>query len=118
MKKLAAATLVSFALLAGSASAQVVQVIELDDNVVVEPFQLTVGELERTAISDVAGTRLGDIREVIGTVADGPTALVVDLADSTAVVIVPLERFSVSNGTVTVDIGLEELAALPAYDRN
>jgi hypothetical protein len=110
-----ATTLAAFTF-GASAQAQVVRIIELDDNVVVPAFNITVGELEKQALTDAAGNRIGDIEEVIGTAEAGPTALVIDLENSDLDVIVPLERFQNTNGVLTVNMTPEELAALPAYD--
>ena len=110
-----ATTLAAFTF-GASAQAQVVRIIELDDNVVVPAFNITVGELEKQALTDAAGNRIGDIEEVIGTAENGPTALVIDLENSDLDVIVPLERFQNTNGVLTVNLTPEELAALPAYD--
>ncbi|WP_062209446.1 hypothetical protein [Aureimonas sp. AU12] len=113
------AILVAASILAGSlvstASAQVVTVVELKSDVVVQPFGLTVGKLEKLAITDAAGTRLGDIEKVVGTAEAGPSALVIDAENSEMKYIVPLERFKSSNGVITVDISAAELAKLPVY---
>lgn len=110
-----ATTLAAFTFGAG-AQAQVVRIIELEDNVIVPAFNISVGELEKQALTDAAGNRIGDIEEVVGTAEDGPTALVIDLENSDLDVIVPLERFQNTNGVLTVNLTPEELAALPAYD--
>ena len=97
------------------AMAEVVTVVELNDDVVVQPFGLTVDKLERTAITDTAGNRLGNIEKVVGTAEKGPSALVIKAENAETRFIVPLERFQSVNGAVTIDISAAELAKLPAY---
>lgn len=116
MKIIASTAIAASLVLAAPAFAQVVTMVELPNETVVEPFGLTVGELERLSITDAAGTRLGDIEEVIGTAQDGATALVIDAENSESNFVVPLERFSNNNGVITVDVTAEELATLPVYD--
>ncbi|WP_062226781.1 hypothetical protein [Aureimonas frigidaquae] len=105
----------ALSILASGASAQVVKIMEMDDAVMVPAFGITVGELEKQALTDAGGNRIGDVEDVIGT-AQGPTAIVIDLENSDLDVIVPLERFQNTNGVLTVNMTPAELAALPAYD--
>ncbi|WP_279483808.1 PRC-barrel domain-containing protein [Aureimonas sp. SK2] len=116
MKALLIALSLATATIALPASAQVVTVVELRSDVIVQPFGLTVGKLERTAITDAAGNRLGDIKKVVGTAEQGPTALVIKAENSETAFIVPLSRFKTTNGVITVDITAAELAKLPQYN--
>lgn len=115
MKTLLLTAAILAASFTGPAFAQVVTLVELDDDVLVQPFNLTVGKLEDLAITDMAGSRLGEIEKVIGTAENGPTALVIDAENSETDYIVPLERFTATNGVITVDISAADLAKLPAY---
>ena len=117
MKRLALAIALLSATAVLPATAQVVTIVELDRDVVVPPFGLTVGKLERSAITDTAGKRLGDIEKVVGTAEQGPTALVIKAENSESSYIVPLARFGSVNGAITVDITTADLAKLPVYGR-
>lgn len=114
MKFLAIGFATALSALACGAQAQVVKIMEMDDDIVVPAFNITVGELEKQALTDAGGNRIGDVEDVLGT-AEGPTAIVIDLENSDLEVIVPLERFQNTGGVLTVNMTPEELAALPAY---
>lgn len=108
------------ATLATAAMAQT-QLVDVDDNVIVEPFGIAAGLLDDIDVYTAAGVEVGDVEEIIGTNAQTATHFVVDFDDEAGYpdrddVIVPLDAFTLEANRLVISITPEEVAALPVAD--
>ena len=118
MKKIVAAALL-FAGIAGPASAQA-PLVEIDDAVMVEPFAANADTVDDWDVYDAAGTKVGDVEEVLGTDANTPTALAVDFEGTGGYadrdVVIPLDQFTLTEGRLVLGSTPDAVGALPTWD--
>ncbi len=92
-------------LVAGAAHAQN-KLVELDDKVQVAAFSATVDEIDDMDVVDAAGTKIGEVEEVVGENANTASALVVDFDGTGGFtdqdVVVPLDQFSLENNRLVL----------------
>lgn len=114
------ATVIAAALAAGTAYAQQAWV-EVDDNVVVQPFNVDADTVEDWNVYSPAGAEIGDVEEVIGADAQSPTALVVDFDDDAGFgdrddVIVPLDQFTWQDNRLVLNADAAAVSAMPVWN--
>ncbi|UIJ73518.1 PRC-barrel domain-containing protein [Aurantimonas sp. HBX-1] len=111
--------LLSAGLFAGAAFAQTAGLVDVDDNVMVPPFNVTVDDLDDMDVYDAAGTEIGEIEEVVGTDANTPTAFVVDFDDQgygDEERVIGLENFAMDGARMTLSLDAAGVATLPVDD--
>ncbi|MBB4001811.1 PRC-barrel domain-containing protein [Aurantimonas endophytica] len=111
--------LLSAGLFAGTAFAQTAGMVDVDDDVMVPPFNVTVDDLDDMDVYDAAGTEIGEIEEVVGTDANTPTAFVVDFdgegyGDEERVI--GLENFAMDGARMTLSLDAAAVATMPIDD--
>ncbi len=114
------ATVIAAALAAGTAYAQQAWV-EVNDNVVVQPFNVDADTVEDWNVYSPAGAEIGDVEEVIGADAQSPTALVVDFDDDAGFgdrddVIVPLDQFTWQDNRLVLNADAAAVSAMPVWN--
>lgn len=115
LRTLAAAALAGT--VATSAMAQTT-LLNIADNVIVEPFGIAAGLLDDIDIYTPAGVEIGDVERVIGSDAQTATHLVVDFDDDGGFpdrddVIVPLDAFTLDANRLVTELTPEEVLSLP-----
>ena len=97
--------------------------IEVENEaMMVEPFGVTVDELEDADIHDASGERIGEVEEVLMTADDGRIlAVAAEIGGFLGIgddeVAVPLDRLAwQGDGTVRIDLTEDQAKALPAWD--
>ncbi len=118
--KTLSATVLAAALAAGTAHAQQAWV-EVDDNVIVQPFNVDADTVEDWNVYSPAGAEIGDVEEVIGADAQSPTALVVDFDDNAGFgdrddVIVPLDQFTWQDNRLVLNADAAAISSMPVWD--
>jgi hypothetical protein len=106
--------LLSAGLFAGTAFAQTAGMVDVDDDVMVPPFNVTVDDLDDMDVYDAAGTEIGEIEEVVGT-----DAFVVDFdgegyGDEERVI--GLENFAMDGARMTLSLDAAAVATMPIDD--
>ncbi|TWG95477.1 PRC-barrel domain protein [Mesorhizobium sp. J18] len=112
--------MIAASLLSGTASAQT-KWVEINDDILVAPFNLTADEMEELDIYDAAGKRIAEVEEVIGTDATTPTALVIDFDDSagygqTGDIIVPFDQFEMTESRFVLNADADAISGLETYE--
>ena len=95
--------------------------VEIPDDTMVTAFSLTADQVDDLDVYDTAGREIGDVEDVIGPDRDTPTALTVDFEGDAGFpdrddVIIPIERFTLENNRLILDIDPAEVAGLPVYN--
>ena len=116
--------ILSAAALAGTmATAAVAQtsLVEVSDDVIVEPFGIAADLLDDIDVYNDAGVEVGDVEEIVGPDAQTPTHLVVDFDNDGGFpdrddVIVPIEAFTLDANRLVISLTPEEVSALPQAD--
>ena len=109
--------------LASAASAQTAQqpLIEIDDDVMVTGFEMTADTLDDLDVTDPGGIVIGEVEEVLGTSADMPSALAIDLDDSQTDFgdddrVVNLDQVELVNGALVLRMPATGILELPIWD--
>ncbi len=102
--------------LATSAMAQTL--VDVNDDVIVQPFGVAAGLLDDIDVYTPAGVEIGDVEEIIGTDPQTPTHLVVDFDDEAGFpdrddVLVPIDAFTLEANRLVTSLTPEEVTALP-----
>ena len=114
----------AFALvLAGAASLAFAQQDALvaveDDEMIVQPFNLSVDAIEDMDVI-VDGDDVGDVEEVLATADGTVTAVAAEVGGFLGVgerdVIIPLDRLTLQDDDLVLDMTREEIEALPTWD--
>lgn len=117
-KKLSVA-LIASALLAGTAVAQTAWVEIEDDDVQVAEFGATVDQVEDWDVY-AGGAKVGEVKEVVGTDATTPTALVVDFDGSGGFadqdVVIPLDQFTWENNQLVLNADATAVEGFEIWD--
>lgn len=118
--KTLSATVIAAALAAGTAYAQQAWV-EIEDNAMVQPFDVNADTVEDWDVFSPAGVEIADVEDVIGTDAQSPTALVVDFDDNAGFgdrddVIVPLDQFSWQDNRLVLNADAAAVSAMPVWN--
>lgn len=118
--KTLSATILAAALAAGTAYAQQAWV-EVDDNAMVQPFNMDADTVEDWDVYSPAGIEIGDVEDVIGTDAQSPAALVVDFDDDAGFgdrddVIVPLDQFSWQDNRLVLNADAAAVSAMEVWN--
>ncbi|MDY8109700.1 PRC-barrel domain-containing protein [Fulvimarina sp. 2208YS6-2-32] len=107
-------------LFGGTALAQSEQYVEVNDSVMVAPFNLAVDDVDDRNVYDASGTEVGEVSEVLGSDDQTPTHLEVDFEDDDSStypdrddVIVPIADFSFTNDQIVINLTPEDVTALP-----
>lgn len=118
MKNTIAAVLL-IAGIAGPASAQAT-LVEIADSVMVEPFAANADTVDDWDVHDAAGTKIGEVDEVLGTDANTPTALAIDFEGTGGYadrdVVIPLDQFTLTEGRLVLGSTAEAVGALPTWN--
>lgn len=112
----AIATLLSSA----AARAQSPALVEVDDAVMLMPWNKTAGTIEDAKVLQMSdGVELGEVEEVLGTNAKTPVALAVEFKGSTTgftgTKVIPLDRFQPDGNRLTIKTSAAEVASFPNY---
>lgn len=106
-------------LVVGAAHAQT-KWVEIDDDVQVPALGATADDLDDLDVVDAAGTKLGEVEEVVGVDASAATALVVDFEDIAGYadkdVVVPLDQFSLENGRLVLKADAAAVNGMEVWD--
>lgn len=121
MKTLLAATVIGAgALFAGSAFAQTGTLVEVGDNVTVQPFNIAAGLLDDIDVYTAEGVEVGDVDKLVGPDRETATHFVVDFDDDGGFpdrdLLVPLEALTLDGNRLIISLSPEEVAALPVWD--
>lgn len=86
------------------------KLVDVDDQVVVHPFNLTTDAIEEMDVRDRRGNKIGEIEEVLGPTKHRATAVAVDLVDGSGLrdddedIIVPLDALVLKDdGTLVLN---------------
>ncbi|MEQ1952566.1 PRC-barrel domain-containing protein [Mesorhizobium yinganensis] len=92
------------------------RLVDVDDEVVVHPFNLTVDAIEEMDVHDKGGNKIGEIEEVLGPTEHRATAVAVDLVDGSGLrdddedIIVPLDALVLKDdGTLFLNANAEAI---------
>lgn len=115
--KLSYLVVAAVASMSTSAMAQTA-LIEVNDNVIVEPFGIAADLLDDIDVYTTAGVEIGDVEEIVGSDAQTATHLVVDFDNEAGFpdrddVIVPIEAFTLDANRLVTSLTPEEVQALP-----
>lgn len=118
--KTLSATVIAASLAAGTAYAQQ-SFVEIEDNVMVQPFNANADTVEDWDVYSPAGVEIADVEDVIGTDAQSPTALVVDFDDNAGFgdrddVIVPLDQFSWQDNRLVLNADAAAVSAMAVWN--
>ena len=118
--KTLSATVIAASLAAGTAYAQQ-SFVEIEDNVMVQPFNANADTVEDWDVYSPAGVEIADVEDVIGTDAQSPTALVVDLDDNAGFgdrddVIVPLDQFSWQDNRLVLNADAAAVSTMAVWN--
>jgi hypothetical protein len=91
-----------------------------DDSTVIQPWNLTVDQIEDMDVVDGSGTDIGDVEEVL-TGPDGqPAAVAAEVGGFLGIgdkeVIIGLDQLRVNGEDLTTTLSKEQLEALPEWD--
>jgi hypothetical protein len=95
--------------------------VEIEDDVMVPGFEMTVDQLDDLAVTDPGGVKIGEIEEVLGTNASMPTALVVDFEDSATDLgsedrVFNLDQLEMVDGQLVLRMPPASVLELPVWD--
>lgn len=117
--KTTAATLATLLAFSGTAFAQV-QLVEIADTVMVEPFGANADTIDDWDVFAADGTGIGEVDEVLGSDPQTPTALAVDFEGNGGYadrdVVVPLDQFTLSDGKLALSADPAAVQAMPAWN--
>ncbi|PZO72900.1 MAG: hypothetical protein DI629_20515 [Mesorhizobium amorphae] len=107
------------AAMGGSALAQNAALVELEDNFVVQPWNVSVDALEDADVFGPGGAKIGEVDEVLGTDAATPTALVVDFEDNSNYGrddrVIPLDQFGWAENKITLTTNPGDISNFPVH---
>ncbi|WP_182085778.1 hypothetical protein [Aureimonas sp. ME7] len=120
MKRMLFAAATAVLLSGVAAQAQNAALVEVNDNVVLMPWNKTVDAVEDAKVLKSGdGVELGEVDEVLGTDANTPVALVVDFDGATTGFtgkkVIPIDRFSPDGARLTLTTSAAEVASFPEY---
>lgn len=120
MKSRHVAAVVFSALVATSAPAlaQTYQAVE-DETLNVEPFNITVGDLDDMDVVNAQGDEIGEVEDVLmegGEIAGVAVEVGGFLGIGDKTVVVPLDQLSLQGDDLVTNLTEEELEALPEWD--
>lgn len=102
-----------------SVQAQNVVLVEVDDNVMLMPWNKSADAIEDAKVLNSDNSELGEVEEVLGTDAKTPVALVVDFEGATTGFtgsrIIPIERFTPDGARLKITTSAAEVASFPTY---
>ncbi|GGD18180.1 PRC-barrel domain-containing protein [Aureimonas glaciei] len=94
--------------------------VEIDDAVMIPALNVTADALDDMDVYDAAGTKIGDIEEVLGTTAQAPTSVSVDFEDDLVQGdddrVVPLESLTMDGQRVVLALDAAAITQLTVYD--
>ncbi|MGF7161665.1 hypothetical protein FHS85_003306 [Rhodoligotrophos appendicifer] len=95
--------------------------VEIDkDDVMVQPYNMTVDDVEDMDIVDANGKEIAEVDEVLGTADGTPTAVSVDVGGFLGIgskeVIIGLDQLTLAGDKLTLDMTKEQVEALPVRD--
>ncbi|HEV7417352.1 MAG TPA: PRC-barrel domain-containing protein [Tianweitania sediminis] len=95
--------------------------VEIDDDVMVAPFNVEADDLDDMDVHNSAGQEIGEVEEVIGTNETTPTALVVEFDGEAGYpdrddVVVPLDRFSMNGDRLVLNADAAAVEGFQTYD--
>jgi len=92
--------------------------IELDgDQASAITLGMTIDQLEDMDIFDAQGTKLADVEEVLGTDANTPSAVAIELEGSDDIdVVLDLSALQLADNRLVTNLSVEELRALPTWN--
>ncbi|WP_173931433.1 PRC-barrel domain-containing protein [Chelativorans sp. Marseille-P2723] len=107
-------------LFAGAAIAQS-SWVEVEDDVMVPPFEAVADDVDDWDVYSSDGTKIGEVEDVVGPDNNTPTALVIDFEDDAGYgdrddVIVPLDSFEWNGERLVLNLEPSEVTDLEVYD--
>ena len=106
--------------MAGTAQAQTGTLVEADDAARVEPFNLTVDQVEDLDLIDAKGERIGEIDEVLMTPEGQITAVSAEVGGFLGVsdkdVLIEIDQLTLGENGLVTNLTKEQLEALPTWD--
>jgi len=91
-----------------------------DDDVVVQPFNLTADQIDDMEVMTVDGETIGEIEEVLAGAAGEPVAVAVEVDDLLDLDdkerIIRLDQLRLEDGRFATDLSKSEIEALPVWD--
>ena len=116
------ASALTLALAAGASHAQQAPSAMMEaenDDVIVEPFGITIDQLDDYDVYGVGGEEIGEVDDVLVDQTGQPVALAIEVGGFLGVggkeVIVPLEQISVQSERVILDMSREQIEALEEW---
>ena len=116
------ASALTLALTAGASHAQQAPSAMMEaenDDVIVEPFGITIDQLDDYDVYGVGGEEIGEVDDVLVDQTGQPVALAIEVGGFLGVggkeVIVPLEQISVQSERVILDMSREQIEALEEW---
>lgn len=92
-----------------------------DGQLLVTPWGMTVGVIERMNLHAVNGAKMADVKRVIADAGGTPVAVVVEFGGALGLggkeVVVPLERLSPRNDRIVTELTMPQLQAMPAWSK-
>ncbi|WP_442577647.1 PRC-barrel domain-containing protein [Mesorhizobium sp. ASY16-5R] len=92
------------------------KLVDVDDEVVVHPFNLTADAIEEMTVIDTRGNKIGEIEEVLGSTKHRATAVAVDVVDGSGLrdddkdMVVPLDALVLQDsGTLVLNADAETI---------
>lgn len=94
--------------------------VEIDDAVAIPGLNMTADALDDMDLHDAAGTKIGEVEEVIGTDKQTPTAVSVDFDDRAVAGdkdrVVDLSALKADAGKLMLSMDAAAIGQLPVYD--
>jgi hypothetical protein len=90
-----------------------------DDDVVVQPFNLTADQIDDMEVTTVDGETIGEIEEVLADASREPVAVAVEVDDldlDDEERIIRLDQLRLEAGRFATDLSKSEIEALPVWD--
>jgi len=117
MKHMMTSVAIASLLFVGTAIAQG-SYVELDDDVQVPAFSMTVDDLEDLDVFNSSGQKIGAVEEVLGTDAQTASAVSVDFKDEVARDdrVVELSNLTSEGRQLVIDLDTAAISQLPVYD--
>lgn len=107
-------------LFAGTALAQTTTLVEVNDNVTVQPFNLAAGLIDDIDVYTAEGVEVGDVEKVVGPDAQTATHVVVDFSDDAGFpdrdVLVPLGELTLDANRLIISLAPAEVSLLPVWN--
>lgn len=93
--------------------------VEVDDNVQVTAFSATVDEIDDLDVYNAAGTKIGEVEDMVGTDKSTPTALIIDFEGTEGYadqdVVVPIDQVVWENDRLILSADTDTVNAMEVW---